>query len=213
MADQREALLAAILGLQGQRQPPPAGPLINPGPRPTTGPLINPGPRPPAAPPPPRPTWGGGTQGRSPTGGGGTQWGGGGGTPTPTQGPGGPQFTNLQGYGDNPVKAGKSNTGYYNPNGPDIELPYDPAKMVSWLFGGLPGVADASTGGQPAPGDLESFILHGASTGTGKGKGGGGGGLGNRAPAPGGGTGGGGGGGRTFAGFDVLGRPIMVGGG
>jgi hypothetical protein len=87
------------------------------------------------------------------------------------------------------IPAGKANTGFYNPNGADIEQPYDSSKMVNWLFGGLPGIADASSGGKVVPGSIEDYILGkpmggGAAAGGGAGGGGAGGGP-NQGPAAG----------------------------
>jgi len=155
-----QALLATILGTQQ--------PLVSPGPRPV--PQVSPGPRPaPTATSGSTPTisnsrglsqalldslWGKAIQGGGGGGGGGGQ------TPAPAPKP---NFKTPP------------NTGYYNPNGADLTGAWDPKTMVSWLFGGLPGYADASTGGQPAPGSLEDYILGTAGGGGGSGWGGGGG--------------------------------------
>jgi hypothetical protein len=37
---------------------------------------------------------------------------------------------------------------------PAVRPAYDPATQTDHLFGGLPGVADASTGGKAAPGNI-----------------------------------------------------------
>jgi hypothetical protein len=42
---------------------------------------------------------------------------------------------------------------------PAVRPAYDPATQTDHLFGGLPGVADASTGGKAAPGNIVDYIL------------------------------------------------------